>query len=285
MNWQAERVDANDHALIRESVLLLASALTDLLSDFAITDFQPQSRARLNIGSHLNVSNTSGGTYIGGAHATIRTTVLAAADHLRSFALLARAEAVTVSLSTVGRGAVEALGKARYLLTADDAAELLLRYVSLIRMELKYVPKLGSLTTRDGAPLDPKQYLEDIMALARDLNLGAPERLSVTQLATAAIEDVSPGSDGRLRYSQFSSIAHAETSAVQMFMPYNQDGLVLPRVLVTETAYVIASVAIGVGDAIAEYFEFPVRTIDRWNGRRDIALKAILSHGARNTGG
>lgn len=84
----------------------------------------PKSVAFAQEHSTDNFPTDAGGTHVRSAHTAILLLTLAAIDHLRTFAAATRNETMpSISLATLMRGAVEALARARWLLTAEDARQ------------------------------------------------------------------------------------------------------------------------------------------------------------------
>lgn len=254
------------------AVLRLAIAIERLVADTREGSPGEGSRAQTDLSSPVNRDTSDGSTHIAHAHGAARTACLAGADHLRAFVIGVRAGRTTVSNWTVARGAIEAFARAKYLLEADDASELIGRSVAFIREEMKYAAKFGRVATRDGGVLDVSDYLDNLSAMLDELGVTAPQAPGRTKLTSDLIEEIAPGSGGRMRYSQLSAVAHAESAGVQMFVSPTHGKLALSRLLVVDTAHVQIACAIALGDRLLEYFVPGDAAADRWAGVRNTAL-------------
>lgn len=122
-----------------------------------------------------------------------------------------------MSLATLTRGAVEAFGKAHYLLQASSPPELLRRHLSLGIAELSTSTKHSDFTLFNGEQINGSAYIDGLKEVLADGGLQA-ERVGVTALASSVLSDSAPGAPGRAFYSQLSGVAHGETAGVTMFI-------------------------------------------------------------------
>lgn len=193
----------------------------------------------------------------------IASSCLAAADHMRAFELGTTSGRTTVSNWTVARGAIEALGRAHYLLMATDTADLLARYVALAQAELKYA-RFGEYRTRDGGAVNITEYLQDLTAMLDELQIQRVESPSITGMASNLLESASPGSGGRRRYSELSAAAHGQTPGLGMFRTTDDGAFVLPRQLFLEASHMQAGCGVYVGVLVVNKFTGMTATRKRW---------------------
>lgn len=213
--------------------------------------------------SDLDRRTTEGNTHVDNAHNMIATSCLAAADHMRAFAMGTASGRTTVSNWTLARGAIEALGRAHYLLGAADTAALLARYVALAHNELRHAA-LAEFTTRDGGVVDIAQYLRDLTAMLDELQIPKVKTPSLTGMASDVLESASPGSGGRRRYSELSAAAHGQTPGLGMFRTTDSGTLVLPRRLFREASHMQAGCGVYVGSLVVNRFTGMTATRQRW---------------------
>jgi hypothetical protein len=279
LDWINEPVRAEDLRLVGASVLRVALAIERVVGEIKQGSSAPSSRATIDLASPVDRPTSDGSTHLAHAQGVITTASLAGADHMRGFVIGVRSTRTTVSNWTLARGALEAFGRAKYLLDSEDANDLFGRSIAFARKELHFAKDLGHVHTRGAGPLDVHQHLKDLTDVVKDAGITEPKAPSATALTTDLIEASAPGSGGRLRYSQLSAAAHGESAGVQMFMNQETGALVLSRPLVIEAAHMQAAAAISLGDQLLEYFSpIDARAAERWRSARDAALLTTWQH-------
>ncbi len=259
----ADQVD-----LIRELISVIAPGAETITHLALGRPPRNGSRAEVYMEDSANSPTLTGSSYVASGHLAIGVCVFTALDHLRSFAAVL-GEGQAMSLATLTRGAVEALGKAHYLLMAPTAKEMVGRHLSLGLAELEVsVKKVGD-AFRDlrGEPLDVRAHmaaLEDKLAA-----LGFErEKVGVTALASMVVSECVPGLDGRAFYSQLSSVAHGETAGVSAFLGRNIEagiGFVQPPALVLPFIGAMTKTSCTVVSGVVAHFGLEQEYQDAWN--------------------
>ncbi|MET3773049.1 hypothetical protein ACJJV6_08710 [Arthrobacter nitrophenolicus] len=142
-------------------------------------------------------------------------------DHLSALAdSLQSARTIGYPLATLARGAMEAYGRAHFLVDATDTETLVKRWLATRLSDLKF----ASMSCEEPAEaLRLEQLRDDLKSDASSLNFSAADtKLSFTALATAVHDHVYQGSDGSAEYSMLSAVAHAENSGIHRLSKLEQ---------------------------------------------------------------
>lgn len=260
----------SDIAAIRGSLRELASASERAVRSIATSPVTEDATA---YGHAVDVADLFGNhDLFTAAHTSVHVMILTAADHAKTFVSAVKRPGTTTSTAVLTRGAVEALAKCHYLLTASDARTLLQRYVALQEYEFKrmensdfqdaggtlvnaaeHVATLReSLINATVPPLSLRQHAVNLSTMVRDL-LDASAELD--------------SGLGRKLYSQLSSIAHANTSAILMYLQESDDGprLWMPRELVLEQAGMCIGTLQTVVNEYLRYHKPTAAVVERWD--------------------
>lgn len=216
------------------------------------------------------------------AHEGLLSADLAGIDHLRAMAALLRSPVATsVSVATVTRGAAEAFSRVHWMLTASSAAMLVLRHLSLVLSDIQYAGRLQPdvpLRTGVGGSLAVEQYKQQLQSRLKAYGHDKPAPVGRTALAAAVLDDAVH--DGRVKYSQLSSVAHGESIAVNAFIDLDSPlrsatremTMHLPLTFAIEyVAYALLTCA-KQHNALIEHFSPPAPEIERWAAIRDRAV-------------
>lgn len=210
----------------------------------------------------------------------------AAVDHLASLAgVLMMPGNRGFSVATLARGAVEASGRAWWLLSAGTAEELTRRWLTGRLNSLRWLVKE---TANDPSAQAANKELHAELA-ADALSLGATKadlQLSYTKLATQVINAaIEPGS-GEILYARLSAVAHAERSGLASMLTRVGESPVpgASTMHVALPANVLADILLPalaaqglVQSAIADYFAVSDEVRTTWARQLDGCLTLLRS--------
>jgi len=265
-----------DRELVRASLSELARvSQTSILA--ALGAPSESSVAALCINSSSNLESKYGPRLFKSACDSIALSVTAAADNIDSFVSSLKVERATVSMAALTRAAVEAYGRAYFLLRAQTDLEFFHRYLSLTHEELKFPEKHSGLTDAEGVEIDGPAYRAELVELATKLGIEKLLNIGLGSLVSDVLDQMVEGPVDLAIYSQLSGVAHGTTSAVGMFIETSPTGwkLIFPRDIALEyTGYLYVS-AVTVTDRAIEMFEPPALIRDRWQAARDRSSVAL----------
>lgn len=271
-------LSSDERGLIRSSVREIAQ-LADRLTRTAVQGPpRPGSLASAHIQSELNLPSFGGGPIVQEANFSIMLATSAGVDHVRAYTSALSHEQGTVAMGTLVRGAVAALAKSYYLLSADSTAELIARHVAVTTDELKYPLRYSRFQERDGRVTDGSEYPGVHTRILAELGLtriSVPgEQEKVRSLLSAATTDLAVGGEV---YSQLSGAAHAVTSALGMYLLRdNTARLEYPRQIAFEqVGYLFAGITI-VAERVLTVFDLGEADHERWRTARGRAEAALL---------
>lgn len=263
-----DRLSDQDVKLMRQIVIGLvpdANAITHLAIGGRA---RPGSRAEAFLSDPRNVATSNGASHLQSAHLAIGFYNFAALDHMRSFSMLLPKDGPVMSLATLTRGAIEAFGKAHYLLQASSPSDLLRRHLSLGIAELSNSTKHSDFTLFNGQQINGSAYVDGLREVLAGGGLQA-ERVGVTALASAVLSDSAPGAPGRAFYSQLSGVAHGETAGVTMFIGQDIEagvGFVRRRKVMLPYAAMLFGTCRLVLNQVISHFAVEREHQDRWVG-------------------
>lgn len=274
-SWRTARATKEDFRLVVRSVLQAARGLSALASSDEARRPSSDTRAYQWTQSPDNWATSEGSTHIDNALGGVRTSCLAAADHMEVLVDSAQRGRATVAVWTLTRTVLESLGRVNYLLDGEDAPDVLSRHVALICGEMQHA-KHSVHVVKGVGRLDVDEYRSNLRLMIQEIGARARSAPSYTTLATSLLEDAAPDNGSRMRYSQLSGVAHGELTALQMFE--TADGLVLPRALLVEAAHMVCAASIWVGDKLCAATVPPDSfTAARWTASRNGALSAAFA--------
>lgn len=150
---------------------------------------------------------------------SILFSMLAGMDHVRLFAISLATPNPSVGLATLTRGAIEAYGRAWWLMNARDGAQLLTRWLSGLAKELNQAVSLtpdAPIQEMRGGHSTPQELLTLVMADIQNVSpSGKVEGFNYTALATAISDHIN--TSGRRLYSHLSAVAHGESLGINGF--------------------------------------------------------------------
>lgn len=273
--WRLVHASDEDLRLVELSVRQAACGLSDLASSDDVRRPVSAVPAFQWTQSPANWPTGEGSTHVENALGGVRTSCLAAADHMEVLVDSSRRGGATVAVWTLTRTVLETLGRVNYLLDAEDDLDFLTRHVALICGEMQHA-KHGTQIVRGVGRLDVDEYRSSLKLMIQEIGGTALRAPSYTTLATNLLEDAAPGNGSRMRYSQLSGVAHGELTALQMFA--TDDDLVLPRALLVEAAHMVCAASILVGDKLCEATVLPGSPVaTRWIAIRNGALSAAFA--------
>lgn len=220
-----------------------------------------------------NQSTSRGSTVVRHAHLAMGLHTFAALDHMRAFVPLLKTRRHIMPLATLTRGSVEAFGKANYLLSASSAMDLIWRHASLATAELRNSVRHSEFALHDGTHVAGKSYMEALESRLVQLGRKA-DNISVTKMASDLLSEGSPGAPGRAFYSQLSAVAHGESAAVSMFIPFDlEEGLrfVHRRDVLLPYAGMLFATCRLVVDKMIDHFGSEDEHGNRWRGTTERA--------------
>lgn len=261
-----ECLSDHDVMLMRQIVISLVPDANNITRLAVGRRARPESRAEAFLTDPLNVPTSTGASHLQSAHLAIGFYIFAALDHMRSFSMLLPKEGPVMSLATLTRGAIEAFGKAHYLLQAGSASELLRRHLSLGIAELSTSAKHNEFTLFNGEQINGSSYVNGLKKILADEGLKA-EHVGVTSLASTVLSDSAPGAPGRIFYSQLSGVAHGETAGVMMFIGDDIEagiGFVRRRKVMIPYAAMLFGTCRLVLDQVIDHFTVEREHSDHW---------------------
>jgi hypothetical protein len=117
------------------------------------------------------------------------------------------------SIATLARGAIEAYGRAWWYLSAENAEELLRRWLAARANSLRWQAKATALDPV--AHAENVRLYDDLVREAEGLGMARAElRINYTVLATTAIDAILGSGAGAYYYGWLSAVAHAERSGL-----------------------------------------------------------------------
>lgn len=269
------RATDEDLRLVELSVQQAADGLSDLASSDDVRRPASATRAFQWTQSPANWPTSEGSTHVDNALGGVRTSCLAAADHMEVLVDSSQRGRASVALWTLTRAVLETLGRVNYLLDAEDVLDVLSRHVALICGEMQHAKHSVQIVRGEGR-LDVDTYRSNLQSMIQEIGGTARRAPNYTTLATNLLEDAAPDNGSRMRYSQLSGVAHGELMALQMFA--TEGGLVLPRALLVEAAHMVCAASILVGDKLCAATVLPGSPVaDSWMEMRNAALSAAFS--------
>jgi len=217
--------------------------------------------------------------------------MIAGFDHFDAYATGLRSDRdLMMSLATVTRGALEAWGRAWWLLESQDAKELQCRRHALTLAELKYQVQVDpaarfSYPNDDGkqVAISGVEYQDKLRALLSQLDPDFPIKApSYTTLATDFLKSFDEA-NARWMYSQLSSAAHGETIGTTTFtrevehdlggsIEYHPDMYMtrfgLPRELGIGYAKALAAAIAVITERTLNWWGMTAEESDRWEQHR-----------------
>lgn len=167
------------------------------------------------------------------AMAGIPWSLVSGIDHLSAIAdSLQSSLTIGYPLATLARGAMEAYGRAHFLMEPTDTESVIKRWVATRLSDLKFAI-MSCQDPRDKARLE--QLRDALKSDAASLNFSNNDlKLSFTALATDVHDHVYQEHDGSAEYSILSAVAHAENSGIHRLSRLEQKdispGLNLARI-------------------------------------------------------
>ncbi|MDP5225872.1 MULTISPECIES: hypothetical protein [Arthrobacter] len=247
----ADQVSAGRDLTNRECLVIatmlnnLARAVSDITNQAVGLGLRGGSRAEEDVNDPANSAFPAGGSCIRRAQEAVAFSCFTAQDHLRAFAavLTVGSGGPAMSLATLARGAIEAFGKAHFLLQTDTAEALVVKQLRLAITEVEGSAAHSEFRRVSGEPVEKDEHIAELKALlgehgvVYDKKKHSEHKVSITTLATAVINDSTPDAKGRASYSQLSAVAHAESPGTAQFIhvsPKNEVGYIRPRTVVLE---------------------------------------------------
>lgn len=141
-------------------------------------------------------------------------TMASGVDHMSALVdALASERTIGYALATIARGAIEAYGRAWFLLEAHDATSLAKRWLRTRNSDLRFAVRIAD------DPSDVTRMESSLAAIREDAaSLGMTTndlRLSFADLASEVYNAAHGDNEGQRAYSVLSAVAHAERSGVQ----------------------------------------------------------------------
>jgi hypothetical protein len=211
-------------------------------------------------------------------------------QHLRAAAALLRSSAeMGTPLATLTRGALEAFARARWVLCADSAEDLLWRHATLAYWDLEFPAKIAPkerLYSATRGKVDADTFRDSIKEWAAEAGLPSLRRVNLSDLVAELLEGLADDwpeeKFGRHAYSDLSGVAHGGFFAIHSYaQPKNNPGQPRTVELVAERDSVIESVAmmylggVSAHESIAGYFDLPLVEVERWNSAKRVAREAF----------
>lgn len=260
-----------DATRIRELVGIAARAASRAVLDVTSVP-TPESSPAFGQGVELHqVVGADAERMFSESHSSVHLATLAGVDHMKGFAAGVARPGTTVSLATLTRGAVEAFGKAHFLLSAGSGIVLIQRHTAVQEIELK---STGNLTFRDssGTVIDGEKFLGMMRGRVERLAVGLLKTgrggLTITGLAWQILEASAniSGSQAADLYSQLAAIAHGNTAALAMHVAgvSGPPVLRLPRDLTFENAAMNLGTCVRVIDTYLNVYGAADPTRERW---------------------
>src|SRR6185312_3311462 len=206
----------------------------------------------------------------GGIRFGVQRTILAACEQGRGVAELARSShGYTVALATLTRGAIEALGRVRWVLSSRTADVLLVRHASLEFGDLRY-PEQHTLEVHHVGVADQRvpvaSYRQGITDGLSRFGL-AVSKVGMMDLAIGMLGEIY--NEAPQLYSGLSAAAHGQGWATGNF--FDATSRTLRRddqMLIEYCAYVIETTIL-VSDLLIAAMVTDQASVDRWTSARD----------------
>ncbi|HEX4402809.1 MAG TPA: hypothetical protein VHZ98_15925 [Galbitalea sp.] len=211
-----------------------------------------------------------GNEAVGGVRFGVQRTMLAACEQGRGVAELARSShGYTVALATLTRGVVEALGRARWILSSEVADDLLIRHASLEFGDLRY-PAQHTLNVHHVGVADQRvpaaTYRQGIMDGLSRFGL-AVSKVGLMDLAIGVLREIY--NEAPQLYSGLSAAAHGQGWATGNFFDATSRTLLRDdQMLIEYCAYVIETTIL-VSDLLIATMVPDQASVDRWTSARD----------------
>ena len=199
---------------------------------------------------------------------TMQYSNMSAMDHARGFVSLIRAPTVrSTALATVARGSLESLARTWHLLARETESDFIYRTISLLRADLRYAELLGEpLRTRDGDAVDPAAKRRFYADELERLQLPSPARVDLGGMVSAMLDAEMDKSDGRMRYSALSSIAHAHRLGINQFITTGSsgdiNGMAAPRPVVMDIVGTLTAATYGTAQAFVAFYGNQTRHVE-----------------------
>jgi hypothetical protein len=221
-----------------------------------------------------------GNEAVGGIRFGTLRAILAACEQGRGLAELSRStHGYTVALATLTRGAIEALARARWVLSSPRADDLLVRHASLEFADLRYPEQHGLHVHHQGGTNERVPvaiYRQSIINVLEGHGL-AVSKIGLGDLATGLLGEIY--NEAPQLYSGLSAGAHGHGWATGNFFDADTRGLRRDDQMVIEyCAYVIEATTLVSNLLVASALPDQA-SIDRWVAARDqtdVALSVIL---------
>ncbi|MGX5695720.1 hypothetical protein ACWKWP_05925 [Agromyces soli] len=270
----AELVDSDVQSISRAVLLLVTT--TEKIT-FETANNPPPT------GSPANAlwRGSEGGYAIDG-FITMQYANMSAMDHARGFVSLIRTPTVrSTALATVARGALESLARTWHLLARESNSDFVYRVISLLRSDLRYSELLDEpIRTRDGDPVDPVARREFYSAELERLGLPSPARIELAGMVSAMLDAEMGKSDGRMRYSALSSIAHAHRLGINTFITTGNDGnitgLAAPRPVVMDMVGQLVAATFGTTQSFVAFYGDQTRHVELLETAMQRALRILV---------
>lgn len=276
-------VSAEDAALIRSSLRELASCADTVVRRVATVEVPEVSPAYSQWLGIVELLKADGQAMFTRGHNSVILAILAAVDHIKSFTGSISRPGTTISTATLTRGALEALSKAFYLLSAENPREFLQRYVALQEYEFNTTED-SEYQHLDGSPVDGKANFEQLRntLTKHDIHPLKTGRggVALTGMVHALLDasaDLDAGLSRKL-YAQLCGIAHTNTSAAAMYVDDQGDGprLRLPRELAFEQAGMNLATLVVVLDRYLNHHLPSPGVRDRWESAKARAQEPLV---------
>jgi hypothetical protein len=241
---------------------VLANAVLEGKSSFVLLEPNPPAW----VGTNLWDGNEAAASIRFG----VQRTILAACEQGRGVAELARStHGYTVALATLTRGAIEALGRVRWMLLSETADDLLVRHASLEFSDLRY-PEQHTMYVHHVGVADERipvaMYRKGIAAALGRYGLGMT-KVGLMDLATGLLGEIY--NEAPALYSGLSAAAHGQGWATGNF--FDTESRALRRddqMLIEYCAYVIETMTF-VSDLLIARMAPDQASVDRWTSARD----------------
>ncbi|WP_426515654.1 hypothetical protein ACPPVQ_13685 [Diaminobutyricibacter sp. McL0618] len=288
---ELEPLSSADRIEVSSAIIGLATASKRLAN--AAIGHQPETpsvAATLLEDRFNSVRTWRGSAPIRHAHEDVFFAELAAFDHMRAYvAAIDSPEVLSVSLATIARGGIEAFGRAKWMVEPVSAAELVERHAALTISDLRYIIKLQaekSLRRWGGKPISARELEADVRSDLLSLGLDERQAPTPTGFASELLEEVLEN-NGRLQYSQISSIAHGESFAVNAFLDVHDAdkssptsdsvSFGIPRSIAIEYALYLATCCAYVQRLIIDIFNVRADEANLWDTARTDSLARIAA--------
>lgn len=203
-------------------------------------------------------------------------------DHVRTFAIaILDPDSAGYGLATISRGAVEAAGRAWWLITAPDADELTRRWLRSHISNLKFrvsAPTHDPTATNEelAAAASNDELRTRLIAAAAGLGIVKPADLKMdyTTLARSVLDAVSGPGAGLHFYSELSSVAHSDPSGIASMLttvgphPDLPDAILYEHGMTTSMLMTVMLPIVSVHgkllESVMQYFSIDLELQERW---------------------